>query len=153
MSHRMHTAIALWLLLPIPSRADALHDWNVKANELVVASRVSPPAAFRATAIVQTAVYEAVNAVTGRYPVHDLRLRAASGASIDAAVAAANRVALSQLLVGQQAAIDDVYRAALGRIPDGPGKLQGIALGEKAAAGVYAQRGDDGVGAAESIDP
>jgi hypothetical protein len=50
------------------------------------------------TAIVQTAVYEAVNAITKRYPPARAPLQAAPGASVEAAVAAANRATLSQLV-------------------------------------------------------
>ena len=61
-------------------------------------------------AIVQVSVFEAVNAITGRYPAsRGLKIMAAPGASVDAAVAAATRTALLKLMPGQQAAIDADY--------------------------------------------
>ena len=63
------------------AKADAVCDWNTKAGEIVVSARMGPPPANRAMAIVNTAVYEAVNAITKRYPAGALKLEAAPGAS------------------------------------------------------------------------
>src|SRR5258706_13191878 len=76
-------------------RADAITEWNIKAGDIVVESGLETPPCNRALAIVQTAVYEAVNAITRRYPASGLKLEAAPGASVDAAVAAANRATLA----------------------------------------------------------
>ena len=73
-------------------------------------------------AIVNTAVYEAVNAITKRYPAGTLKLEVAPGTSVDSAIAAANRTALSKLLPSQQSAIDHAYQAALSKIADGGGQ-------------------------------
>jgi hypothetical protein len=89
---------------------------------------------------VQTAVLEAVNG-------------AGSRASVEAAVAAANRTTLAQLLPTQQAAIDTAYQAALNAIPDTPAKAEGIAAGERAAASVLRARAEDGAAAGESYRP
>src|SRR5688500_3532829 len=96
--------------------ADAVCDWNTKAGEIVVSAKMGPPPANRAMAIANTAVYEAVNAITKRYPAGALKLDVTPGASVDAAVAAANRTALVKLLPSQQAAIDSAYQAALAKI-------------------------------------
>ena len=77
-------------------------DWNTKAGEIIVDAKMGPPPANRAMAIVNTAVYEAVNTITKRYPAGALKLEAAPGASVNAAIAAANRTALSKLLPSQQ---------------------------------------------------
>jgi hypothetical protein len=60
-------------------------------------------------AIVQTAVLEAVNT-------------AKAGTSVDAAVAAANRAALSKLLPAQQASIERAYQAALAAVAESPAR-------------------------------
>jgi hypothetical protein len=63
-ANRAATLLAsLALLTTTVARADALHEWNVKAIEAAVAARMPPALATRTTAIVQTAVYEAVNAI------------------------------------------------------------------------------------------
>jgi hypothetical protein len=103
--------------------------------------------------MVQTAVYEAVNAITKRYPPDRVALNAAPDASVAAAVAAANRAMLSRLVPSQMAAIDKSYGAALAAIADGPAKTTGIAAGEQAAAAVLAWRADDNAGAPERYRP
>jgi hypothetical protein len=135
------------------AHADAVCDWNSKVGEIVVSARMGPPPANRAMAIANTAVYEAVNAITRRYPAGALKLDAAPGASVDAAIAAANRTVLAKLLPSQQAAIDGAYQAALAKIADGPARASGIAVGEQAAAAMLASRADDGAAVAETYRP
>ncbi len=135
------------------AKADTVCDWNTKAGEIVVTARMGPPPANRAMAIANTAVYEAVNAITKRYPAGALKLEGAPGASVDAAIAAANRTALAKLLPSQQAAIDSAYQAALAKIADGAAKTSGIALGEQAAAAILALRAEDGAAAGETYRP
>jgi hypothetical protein len=135
------------------AKADAVCDWNTKAGEIVVSARMGPPPANRAMAIVNTAVYEAVNAITKRYPASALKLEAEPAASVDAAVAAANRTALSKLVPSQQSAIDIAYQAALSKIDVGASKTSGIAIGEQAAVAILAMRADDGAAAGETYRP
>jgi PAP2 superfamily len=137
---------------PVAS-ADAVCDWNTQAGVIIVSARMGPPPANRAMAVVHTAVYEAVNTITKRYPAGALKLEAAPGASVDAAIAAANRTTLARLLPSQQAAIDSAYHAALAKIADGPAKTSGIAVGEQAAAAILAMRADDGAAAGETYRP
>ena len=49
------------------ARADVVTEWNVRAGEIVVEAELGPPPANRVLAIVQTAVYEAANAMTRRF--------------------------------------------------------------------------------------
>jgi hypothetical protein len=126
-------------------QADVITDWNAKAGQIVVDSKLGTPPAMRVMAIVQSAVHEAVSAV-GQRP-------AAQAAAVDAAVAAANRAALAKLLPSQQAAIDAAYQAALAAIADGPARAAGIAAGERAAAAVLSARANDGAAAAEAYRP
>ncbi len=133
--------------------ADVVTDWDVTACNIIVDAKLGPPPANRVMAIVQTTVYEAVNAITRRYPAGELKLEAAPGASIDAAVAAANRVTLTKLLPPQQAAIDSAYQTALAKVADGGAKTAGIAVGERAAAAVLASRAEDSVAAADTYRP
>ena len=141
MKHAIRICIAASLLgVALTADADVITDWNIKAGEIVTESKLGTPPAVRAMAIVQTAVYDAVGAVP-------------PGASINAAVAAANRTTLTKLMPAQQAMIDAAYQAALAQIADGVGKATGIAVGEQAAVAVLAQRADDGAAAAESYRP
>jgi hypothetical protein len=140
-------AAALLLAAPFTgAHADAITDWNARAGELIVESRLGTPPAVRVMAIVQTAVGDAVGAIAGGAPP-DTR------ASLDAAIAAANRVALANLLPAQQQSIDAAYHAALAQVADGAEKSAGIAIGERSAAAVLAQRVDDGALPAEAYRP
>jgi hypothetical protein len=151
---RMVLPIAAALSLAGPmATADVVTDWNATAADITVAAGLPPPPANRALAMVQTAVYEAVNAVTKHYPPDRITLNATPGASVDAAVAAANRAMLSRLVPSQQVAIDKAYGSSLAAIAEGPAKTAGIAIGEQAAAAVLAWRADDGAVAADRYRP
>jgi len=152
--HRWRTllVVAAALLAGPMAQADVVTDWNVTAGDIAVAAKLPPPA-YRVMAMVQSAVYEAVNAITKRYPPDRVKLDVAPGASVDAAIAAANRATLLKLVPSQQAAIDSAYQTALSAIADGPAKTAGIEVGDKAAAAILALRADDGAAAPETYRP
>ena len=150
---RLVPAVAFALLPHATARADVVTDWNVVATETVFAAGLPPPPANRAMAIVQTAVYEAVNAITKRYPADGMALIAAPDTSIDAAVTAANRAVLVALVPSQRTAIDAAAQKALSGIPDTRAKDAGIALGEQAAKMVVEMCADDGAVAPERYRP
>jgi hypothetical protein len=141
-NHAVRICVAASLLAGVVpnANADVITDWNLKAGEIVTESKLGTPPAIRAMAIVQTAVHDAVLAIK-------------PDASINAAVAAANRAALSRLLPNQQASIDSAYQVALAQIPEGPAKTAGIAVGEGAAAAVFAQRANDKLPAVDVYRP
>ena len=141
------------LVATAPVAADAVTDWNQKVCDIAVEARVGTPPAVRVMAIAQTAVYVATNAITKRYPPGPYAIEAPPGASVDAAVAAANRAVLAKLAAPQLPAIDKVYQAALAAIPDGPAKAAGIDVGERAAASVMAARATDVVQPNETYRP
>jgi hypothetical protein len=119
------------------AQADVVTDSNAKAAEIASKIPGTPPA-VRAMAIVQVSVFEAANAITGRYPASSrVKVVAPPGASVDAAVSAATRTALLKLIPAQQAAIDADYQAALRLLPDSRAKSDGIAVGEQAAVAVF----------------
>ena len=119
-------------------QADVVTDANARTADIASKHPATPPA-VRIMAFVQVSVFEAVNAITGRYPPLQAKINAAPGASVDAAVAAATRTALSKLMPTQQAAIDADFEAALKLVPDGPAKTSGIAVGEQAATACLAK--------------
>ena len=149
---RAGAAIAL-AVAATAAQADAVTDWSIKAGEIITESKMGTPPAVRASAYINSAVYEAVNAITRRYPAGRVQIGAAQGASVDAAIAAANRTALLRLMPAQQASIDAAYQAALAAIPDSPAKLAGVNVGEKAATAVFAARSDDNATGADTYRP
>ena len=134
------------------ARADVVTDANAKAAE-ITSKHPATPIAVRTMAIVQVSVFEAANAITGRYPPYRAKLTPTPGASVDAAVAAATRAALSTLMPTQQPAIDADYQAALQAVADGSARAQGVAVGERAAAAIVAMCADDGAVAPDAYRP
>jgi PAP2 superfamily len=142
------------LLFFSPAQADVITEWNIKANDLAVAGKVSPAHSNRILALAHVAAFDAVNAISGRYPKSDrIDNRAANGASIDAAVAAAMRGVLGKALPQVQKEIDAAYVSALASIADGAGKTVGVALGENAATTILALRQSDGAAAPDTYVP
>jgi len=141
----------LSLSLPI-LRADAVTEANAKACA-IVSVRTPPAPSRRVLAMVQVSVFEAVNAISGRYKDSRLNLGPVPGASVDAAVVSATRASLLGLIPVDKVAIEAWYGEALAKIPDGAQRNLGIALGEKAAAAVMALRADDGASAPETYRP
>jgi hypothetical protein len=146
-------AAALALLAAPPAMGDAITDWNGKIGDMVTDAKLLTPPSARVFALAHTAMYEAANAVTKRYPPSGLKIEAAPGASLDAAVAAASRATLAKLVPSQQAAVDSGYQAALAQIADGAAKSAGIAVGEQAAAAVLASRAEDNAELAQAYRP
>jgi hypothetical protein len=79
-----------FLLVTLGARADTLADWADQTTEIAT----DGPNTIRTMALAQSAVYEAVNAITSRYPRDRVDLGPADGASIDAAIVAASRTVL-----------------------------------------------------------
>jgi PAP2 superfamily len=141
---------SLILALATTAWADVVTDANAKAADIASKLPATPPA-VRVMAFVQVSVFEAVNAITARYPSTRAKIAAPPGASVDAAVAAATRTVLLKLVPAQQAAIDADYQAALKSLPDGAAKNGGIAVGEQAAAACLAR--EDGLGHPDTYRP
>lgn len=148
---RMIVLIISTFLCTVPlARADVVSDWSRTANDMLVAAKAPYS---RGIAIVQVAVYEAVNAITKRYPPDRVKLAPLPGASVEAAIAAASRATLLKRAPAQQTAIAKASQAALAAIADGPAKTAGVAVGEQAAAAILALRANDGIDTPESYRP
>src|SRR5262245_11050489 len=130
--------------IPYAVHADAVTDWNAIMQATVSAPPSNPVFQSRWGAIVQLAVFEAVNAVTGDYEPYLGTIAAPPWASPDAAAVAAAHRTLVTLRPDQAAALDALRAQSLAAILDGPAKAAGIAVGEEAAAAMIALRADDG---------
>jgi hypothetical protein len=125
---------------------NAVITWNTHAQTAIYeVARQSPTATSRSFAMVQGAVYDAVNAIAGTpYEPYLIAPRARPSDSTPAAVAAAAYRVLLSLFPGQAESLRARYDESLAAIPDGPSKLRGIAVGEAAAAAMIDARRDDG---------
>jgi hypothetical protein len=135
-----------------PVAADVITDWNEKAVALVT-PRMVPPAAQRAVAIVQVAMFDAVNSIERRYRPYSVQLPAATTTSKEAAAAAAAGVSLAGLLPQVEGEIKGAMAAYLAAIPDSDAKSAGIKLGEAVAARILEARANDGATAPDSYRP
>jgi hypothetical protein len=96
--------------------------------------------------IVHGAVYDAVNAIDGGHQPYLAAPPAQRSDSQDAAAATAAFRVLSVLFPLQASTLQPLYGASLARVPDGPAKAGGIAVGEAAATAMLAARANDGRG-------
>ena len=137
---------------PATARADVVLDWNAIAARTVTAGQ-SPFAQARLMAIVQLAVFEAVNAVTGEYePYLAVPISAPPITSAEAAaIVAAHRVLKNYFPLNTS--IDTDRTNALALIPDGLAKTNGINVGDAAAAAMIALRASDGSAPATAYVP
>lgn len=136
--------LAMPLAMSSVVRADAVTDWNAIAVQTIVAAGPSHGSAvsFLDNAVVQVAVYDAVEAITGRFRPYHVHIPGASG-STTAAVAKAAHDVLVQRFPAQTASLDATYHtylAAHGLAETDPG----VAVGAQAAAGIIALRANDG---------
>src|SRR5688500_2033799 len=109
-------AIALAPALASSARADTVTDWNAIMQATVSAPPTNPTFQTRWGAIVQLAVFEAVNAITGDYEPYLGVIDAPAGASPDAAAIAAAHRTLVTLRPGSAAALDALRAASLAAI-------------------------------------
>jgi hypothetical protein len=130
------------LLASTVASADVVLDWNAIAVDTVVANKQNPFAQARYGAIVQLAVFEAVNAITGDYEPYLGTITAPPGASAEAAAIEAAYGVLNAYF--PSAALDAERANSLAQIPDGQAKIEGIATGDAAASAMVALRANDG---------
>jgi len=151
----LHSAIiGLALLASAPAaQADVITDWNHTALEVMKTANVAGNPWTRSLAMMHVAMADAVNGVQGRYTRYVATGPVASRASAEAAAAAAAREMLVRLYPGQKAKIDEAYAASLKGIPEGQPRSEGIALGERIAEAVYADRSNDATSAPDTYRP
>jgi hypothetical protein len=136
------TIAGVLLLGAVSANADVISDWNTVM--LTVMSSQNPLAQSRFGAITQLAVFEAVNAVTGDYTPYLGTVKAAPGASADAAAVAAAYRVLATYFPATLPMLDAARATSLGSIPNGSAKDAGIAAGEAAANAMITLRANDG---------
>src|SRR5688572_22498219 len=145
------TALALAALAASPgARADEVTDWNDNMLTAILTARVGAAPSARLTAMVQSAVFDAVNGVYKRYtPVH-VPPQAPPGASARAAAVQAAYGVLFKMFPTQQVTLDQKRAASLAALDeDGDGVLgqsveRGLAWGQHVADEIWAWRSTDG---------
>jgi len=135
--------VAVVLLCPATmAQADIVLKWNEIAVKTMIQQGQSPFGQARVAAIVQLAVFEAVNAITGEYEPY-IGITVPAGASVDAAAVTAAYKVLKALFP-MAPDIDQAYADSLAAIPNGLAKTSGIGVGEAAAKAMLDNRVGDG---------
>jgi hypothetical protein len=135
------------LVAPAVGAADTVTQWNQNAATAIYVTAAQPPnVSVLHMAMVQGAVYDAVNAIDAGHEGYLLTSRVATRSdSKDAAAAtAAYKTLLNIVPAAQQPVLLALYDASLAGIPDGSAKTRGIAVGDAAAAAMIAARMADG---------
>ena len=135
MSRPVSLALVIGFSVAAPARADVITQWNEQVLALGGASRT--------LAMVQVAMFDAINAIQPRYqPYLDLPV-APAGALPEAAAAAAAYGVLLRLLPAQLPALNARLASSLAALPDGPGKTSGVQYGDLVAFLMYQNRLND----------
>jgi hypothetical protein len=144
---------------PQPRRSeDVVRRWNEIAllanaldhtpvapgEERIFGEQFGPCRTSHALAIVHIAIFEVVNAIAGGYQSYTGLAPASPGTSMDAAIAQAAHDTLVALYPSQRASFDQQLADDLSQPPHGRPKMDGIDLGQRAAAAILALRANDG---------
>ena len=149
--HGPMIAAATVLLAGSVAHSDEVTHWNAILETTVASTPHFHQS--RSAAIVQLAVFDAVNAITGDYEPYLETFVAPDWASPAAAAVAAAHRALVALHPEHLAMLDAERAASLAVIPDGPEEDAGIEVGEMAADAMLDLRADDGWNAVAPYTP
>jgi hypothetical protein len=133
-------------------RADVVTDWNQTAIRATEIANAPIPVQMRIMAIVHAAVFDAVNAIEGKYARYAIEIAAPAQASSEAAAAAAAHGILERLLPAQKPISDAALALSLKNMADGPAKTDGLRVGREVAEKLYNTRKEDGSAAQASYE-
>ena len=131
------------------AQADEVSDWNDHMLNAILTGKVGAAPASRLTAMVQSAVFDAVNGVYKQYTPLHVPAEAPPGASARAAAVQAAYGVLVKQFPPQQATLDSLRAASLAALDDdGDGVLgksveRGLAWGQHVADEIWAWRSTD----------
>jgi hypothetical protein len=134
--------LAILLAAPASARADVVADWNGIAVQATVTGARPGPTGALDIAMVQAAIYDAVQAIERQFEPYYVEISGASGSPVAAAAKAAHDV-LVHRFPAQAVPLDMTYQHYLfdhGLAEDDPG----VQVGATAAAGLIARRACDG---------
>jgi hypothetical protein len=147
------TALAILFVVPASASADAVADWNAIAVQATMTACPAPtcvpaiaarpgPTGVLDVAMVQAAIYDAVQAIEKKFKPYHTEIPGAFGSPVAATAKAAHDVLVSRF-PWQSATLDTTYHDYLANhflAEDDPG----VAVGAIAAGGIIALRANDG---------
>jgi hypothetical protein len=131
-------------ILSFISKSDAVLGWNKAALEAIKAEKTNPPLASHNLAILETAVYDAVNGLTAFYDSYKIDKGMDDGASVEAAASQAAYRVLTELFPNQKTVFDGILDGYLKDLPGGQFVDRGLAYGQAVAEAALASRANDG---------
>jgi len=152
--NRLLSAVACGLVSmmahPGSCRADTVTDWDTKATAAASAAALGE----REVAIVDLAMFDAVNSIERRYQPYLEQLPTTGPTSADAAAASAAATALAGLHPEAAASFKAALAEYLAHLNAGPEELaNGTRLGEAVALKILEARANDGATAVDSYRP
>jgi hypothetical protein len=140
---------------PFAASANVITEWDDIAVKIIQPPDPVPPVAvdltFRASALVEVAMLNAVDCIEPKYHAYGMQLEPSPDASQDAAAATAAANVLMKLV--PKSNVKQQLADYLARIPDGPAKDRGVKVGEDAAAKTIEVREKDGATARNDYRP
>jgi PAP2 superfamily len=138
-------AAVIALASPQVARADAVTDWNLIASTTIIPN-APPLVPILDFAMVQGAVYDAVNAIDRGHQPYLVQPNANPTDSKEAAAATASYQVLIGLYPAQQPILEPIYNNYIAALPDDPpgSKVAGVTIGEATAAAMLEARANDG---------
>jgi hypothetical protein len=137
----MMTMLVLMVSIAGQARAaNPIVDWN----QIALTTALTTPGTQIYLTYVNLAMYDAVNAIDGRYQQYGPEFHGPRNASVQAAAISAAYQTLLYYFPTQSVTLQSQYDSAIAAIPDGQTKASGIAIGQIAAARIVALRTGDG---------
>ena len=137
----MMTMLVLMVAIAGQARAsNPIVDWN----QIALTTALTTPGTQIYLTYVNLAMYDAVNAIDGRYQQYGPEFHGPRNASVQAAAISAAYQTLLYYFPTQSVTLQSQYDSAIAAIPDGQTKASGIAIGQIAAARIVALRTGDG---------
>lgn len=126
------------------SGADAVIEWNRVMLDCIRADNSPPTLASRNLAILQVAIYDAVNSVEKTHQPYRFQLTSPEGASSEAAAVGAGYAVMGVLYPGYRSWFDDLYQHYWTNWPATAAVSDGLSLGRLIGALTVEGRSDDG---------
>ncbi len=148
------TSLGVFVNGPSAPDVDTVLTWNNILLHTIWDTATQPPDAARAMAMVQGAVYDAVNAIDRTHQAYHAHIPAPPpGASEDAAAAVAAARVLTSLFPSLTSRFNAALVDQLALLPNGPSKDDGANVGVEAADDMIRWRSTDGANAVVTYVP
>ena len=148
-------AVMAALAISGAASANVVTDWDEIAVKTIQPPGPVPPVqvdlTFRAAALVNVAMFNAVDCIEPKYRPYGMQMEPSPDTSQEAAAASAAANVLMQIV--PNSTVKATLTEYLAKIPDGAAKDRGIKLGEEVATRVVKMRADDGATARNAYRP